>query len=68
MRPEPTILVVDDSKFAVFRLTRLLQEAGHEVIGSVRHSEEALGCYKKLQPELVTLESGIQLACHINGR
>jgi len=51
-----TILIIEDSKFALFRLTKLFQGAGHEIVGSVRQSEKALSCYKTLQPQLVTLD------------
>lgn len=51
-----TILIVEDSKFALFRLTKLLQGAGHEVVGQVSQSEKALSCYKTLRPQLVALD------------
>ena len=51
-----TILIIEDSKFALFRLTKIFQEAGHEIVGSVRLSEKALDSYKTLQPQLVTLD------------
>ena len=51
-----TILIIEDSKFALFRLTKLFQEAGHEVVGSVMQSEHALSHYQSLNPQLVTLD------------
>ena len=51
-----TILIIEDSKFALLRLTKLFQEAGHEVVGGVMQSEHALEHYKSLKPQLVSLD------------
>ena len=50
------ILIVDDSAFARKRLKLLFESGGHEIVGSVGKSEQALALFKKLRPELVTLD------------
>jgi two-component system chemotaxis response regulator CheY len=50
------ILIVDDSAFARNRIRRLLEDGGHEVVGSSGASGEALDLYQALRPDLVTLD------------
>jgi two-component system chemotaxis response regulator CheY len=50
------ILIVDDSAFARDRIRRLLEDGGHDVVGSSGASSEALDLYRELGPDLVTLD------------
>lgn len=50
------ILVVDDSAFARHRIQQLLEEGGHEVVGTAANGAEALRVYRELAPDLVTLD------------
>jgi two-component system chemotaxis response regulator CheY len=50
------VLIVDDSAFTRNLLGRLLQGAGHEIVGTAANGTEALSLYGQLQPDLVTLD------------
>jgi len=50
------ILVVDDAQIMVRILQRMLEKAGHEVVGVAYSGREALDMYKKTRPDLVTLD------------
>jgi len=50
------ILIVDDSAFARNVLEMLVEQGGHEVVGRAANSDSALELFKKLHPELVTLD------------
>ncbi len=50
------ILVVDDAAFMRGSLKFILETAGHEVIGTGEDGKDALNLYKKLKPDLVTLD------------
>ena len=50
------VLIVDDSAFTRNLLGRLLQGAGHEIVGAAANGNEALEMYGKLKPDLVTLD------------
>ena len=50
------ILVVDDAAFMRGSLKFIIESAGHEVIGTGEDGKEALNLYKKLKPDLVTLD------------
>jgi len=50
------ILIVDDSAFARNILGRIVEEGGHEVIGRAKDGESAVELFKRLHPELVTLD------------
>ena len=51
-----TILIVDDASFMRGSLTFITQNAGHEVIGEAKDGREGLELYKKLKPDIVTLD------------
>ena len=51
-----TILVVDDSKFERDALRKMLEEAGHQVVGEAEDGVEAYLQYLRLQPDLVTMD------------
>lgn len=50
------IVVVDDAAFMRGSLKFIIETAGHEVIGTGENGEDALNLYKKLKPDLVTLD------------
>lgn len=50
------ILIVDDSAFARNVVEMLVEQGGHEVVGRAENSEAALELFKRLHPELVTLD------------
>ena len=50
------ILIVDDSRTSRKILRRILEEAGHTVIGEAVNGEEGYLKYQELNPDLVTLD------------
>jgi len=51
-----TILVVDDASFMRGSLKFIVENAGHEVLGMAKDGKEALELYRKLRPDVVTLD------------
>lgn len=50
------ILVVDDASFMRGSLKYIAEYEGHEVVGMAANGEEAIELYRKLKPDLVTLD------------
>lgn len=50
------ILIVDDMVFIRASLKKILETAGYEVVGEAQDGEEGVSLYKKLLPDLVTLD------------
>ena len=50
------VLLVDDSKFMRMMLSEILTEEGHHIVGEAENALEAVELYKRLQPDLVTLD------------
>jgi two-component system chemotaxis response regulator CheY len=50
------VLVVDDSAFMRSRIQRDLVAAGMTVVGEARSGEEAVELYRKVRPDLVTMD------------
>lgn len=50
------ILVVDDAAFMRGSLEFILKNAGHEVVGTGRDGSEAIELYRKLKPDLITMD------------
>ena len=50
------ILIVDDSAFMRKTVKEILLGAGYEVAGEAENGEEAVGRYKALKPDLVTMD------------
>ncbi|WP_369417965.1 response regulator [Cohnella mopanensis] len=50
------IMVVDDAAFLRAMLKDILVKAGHEVISEAANGEEAIERYRKLRPDLVTMD------------
>lgn len=50
------ILITDDSMVIRMRLNKLLKEKGYHVVGEAVDGIEAVKKYKKLEPDLITLD------------
>lgn len=50
------ILVVDDAVFMRKILSDILIKGGHEIVGEASNGNEAYDEYKKLQPDIVTMD------------
>ncbi|MEB3102838.1 response regulator [Ferviditalea candida] len=50
------ILVVDDAAFMRMTLKDILEKGGHKVIGEAANGAEAVEQYRKLSPDLVTMD------------
>ncbi len=50
------ILIVDDSIFMRKMLTDILVKEGHQIVGEAENAREAIELYKKVKPDLVTLD------------
>lgn len=49
-------MIVDDSLIMVSNLTLMITEMGHEVVGTARSGSEAVTKFKKLHPDIVTMD------------
>jgi len=50
------ILVTDDAAFMRMQLKDILTKLGHEVIGEAENGLDAIEQYKKLEPEIITMD------------
>ena len=50
------ILIVDDAVFMRKMLSDILTKDGHEIVGEAENAKEAVNLYKKLKPDVVTLD------------
>ena len=50
------ILIVDDSKTSRRILKNILTEYGHELVGEGTNGQEGFDLYRKLKPDIVTLD------------
>jgi two-component system chemotaxis response regulator CheY len=50
------ILIVDDSIFMRKMLSDILVKEGHQIVGEAENAREAIELYKKIKPDLVTLD------------
>ena len=51
-----TVLVCDDAIFKRTMLSDILQQSGFEVVGEAETGVEAVAQYRKLKPDLVTMD------------
>lgn len=49
-------MVCDDALFMRFTLAKILTQAGFEVVGQASTGAEAVEMYRKLEPEVVTMD------------
>ncbi len=50
------IMIVDDALMMRTTLRRLLEKAGHEVVGEASNGEQAISQYPQCRPDLVTMD------------
>ena len=50
------VLIVDDTKFMRMLLKNILKADGHEIVGEAEDGVQAIDKYKKLKPDLVTMD------------
>ncbi|MBI2236325.1 MAG: response regulator [Magnetospirillum sp.] len=50
------VLVVDDSRVTVKKITAIFEQLGHQVVGVARSGHEALEAYRTSNPDLVTMD------------
>lgn len=50
------VLIVDDAKFMRTLVKDALEAAGHEIVGEAENGIQAIEMYKKLNPDLVTMD------------
>ena len=50
------ILIVDDAVFMRKMLSDVLVKDGHKIVGEAENAKEAVSLYKKLKPDVVTLD------------
>ena len=50
------ILIVDDASFMRGSLKYIVEDVGHQVVGMAKDGGEAVELYRKLKPDLVTLD------------
>lgn len=50
------ILIVDDAIFMRRMLGDILKEAGHEIVGEAVNGREAIEKYRKVRPDVVTMD------------
>ncbi len=51
-----TILIVDDAAFMRGSLKYIVEGVGHSVVGMAKEGQEALELYRKLKPDVMTLD------------
>ena len=50
------IMIVDDALMMRMTLRKILEKAGHEIVGEAINGEQAILSYPKCQPDLVTMD------------
>ena len=51
-----TVLIVDDASFMRGSLKFIVESSGHKIVGMAKDGTEALKLYKKMKPDVVTLD------------
>ena len=73
MRPDPLrVLVVEDEAAILLQIEALIEDLGHEVVGTAMSSHEAIRCAEQTTPDLVFLDmhlldgaTGVEVARHL---
>jgi two-component system, chemotaxis family, chemotaxis protein CheY len=50
------VLIVDDAAFMRMVLSKIVEDAGYEVIGEAANGEQAIMEYKRRRPDVVTMD------------
>lgn len=50
------ILIVDDAAFMRMMIKNILSKNGYEIVGEAENGKDAIEFYKKLKPDLVTMD------------
>lgn len=50
------VLIVDDAAFMRMMIRDILERHGYEIVGEAENGEQAVEMYKKLRPDLVTMD------------
>jgi two-component system, chemotaxis family, chemotaxis protein CheY len=50
------VLIVDDSMLMRRMIADVLVDAGWKVVGEATHGEEAVECYQRMRPDVVTMD------------
>ena len=50
------ILIVDDAAFMRLMIKNMIEEAGYEVVGEASNGADGVEKYKKLKPDMVTMD------------
>jgi two-component system chemotaxis response regulator CheY len=51
-----TILVVDDSSYLRIKMKKILEKYGYNVVGEAADGVEAIGKFKDLNPDIITMD------------
>lgn len=51
-----TVLICDDARFIRSMIADILGQAGYEVVGEAADGQEAVDSYRRLRPDLVTMD------------
>lgn len=51
-----TVLIIDDAAIIRIVLTKILENAGYEVVGEASNAADGIKLYKKLRPDVVTMD------------
>lgn len=51
-----SMLLVDDSLLTIKKLRKMLESLGHQIAGTASTGEQAIQEYKRLHPDLVTMD------------
>lgn len=51
-----TVLICDDARFVRRLIAEILDQAGYEVVGEAADGREAVDNYRRLRPDLVTMD------------
>jgi len=50
------VMVVDDSDISIKMLAEIIENIGHKVVGTAKNGHDALTMYKRLNPDIVTMD------------